>query len=262
MKLVREHINFQRGLDPKSAMGIGPKALIKKWFDDLNIPPEKYVINPDLSIDYKYDLDLRNTQITSLPDNLAVNGSLDLRNIQITSLPDNLTVKGSLWLNNTKITSLPDNLTVKGEIIGFEPKVIVKESLEFQRGLDPKKAMNIGLSEIVSNWIDEIKEYKIDATPEEFIWNCFFMYKNEQFVGLCYMYGYEKWYYKLFNEKDVLFSDKQPENFYLKVFPEKYIDIYCKNKDYKKDFMHNEYKKYAKDLFPNQNPKDIDLTNS
>jgi hypothetical protein len=39
---------------------------------------------------------------------------------------------------------LPDNLRVKGEIYGFEPKV-VKESLEFQRGLDPKKAMRTGL---------------------------------------------------------------------------------------------------------------------
>ena len=41
-------------------------------------------------------LDLSNTQITSLPDNLTVGGSLDLRNTQITSLPDNLTVGGRL----------------------------------------------------------------------------------------------------------------------------------------------------------------------
>ena len=76
MILVKEHINFQRGLDPKAAMGIGPKVLIKQWFDDLGIPPKNYVINPDLSIDYKYDLDLSNTKITSLPDNLTVKGSL------------------------------------------------------------------------------------------------------------------------------------------------------------------------------------------
>jgi hypothetical protein len=124
MKLVREHINFQRGLDPKSAMGIGSRALIKQWFDDLGIPPKNYVINPDLSIDYKYYLDLNNTKITSLPDNLTVNGGLDLTNTKITSLPDNLTVNGWLSLSNTKITSLPDNLTVEGKIYGFKPKVV------------------------------------------------------------------------------------------------------------------------------------------
>ena len=74
MKLVREHINFQRGLDPKAAMGIGTRAQIKKWFDDLNINTDNYVINPDLSIEYKENLDLSGTQITSLPDNLRVEG--------------------------------------------------------------------------------------------------------------------------------------------------------------------------------------------
>ena len=59
-------------------------------------------------------LDLRGTQITSLPDNLTVGGGLDLRGTQITSLPDNLTVGGWLDLRGTQITSLPDNLTVGG----------------------------------------------------------------------------------------------------------------------------------------------------
>ena len=59
-------------------------------------------------------LDLSNTQITALPDNLTVGGWLDLRNTQITALPDNLTVGGWLDLRNTQITALPDNLTVGG----------------------------------------------------------------------------------------------------------------------------------------------------
>ena len=48
-------------------------------------------------------LDLRGTQITSLPDNLTVGGSLYLSGTQITSLPDNLTVGGSLYLSGTPI---------------------------------------------------------------------------------------------------------------------------------------------------------------
>jgi len=61
-------------------------------------------------------LDLRDTLITSLPDNLKVGGYLWLSRTQITSLPDNLTVGGLLDLTGTKITSLPDNLTVGGNL--------------------------------------------------------------------------------------------------------------------------------------------------
>ena len=123
MSIVRESINFERGLDPKHSMKIGKKALIIKWFSNLDIDESRYEILPDLSI--------------------KVNGNLYLSNTQITSLPDNLTVEGNLDLNNTQITSLPPSLKVKGEIIGFKER-IVKESLNFERGLDPKKAMGLG----------------------------------------------------------------------------------------------------------------------
>ncbi len=49
-------------------------------------------------------LNLRGTQISSLPDNLTVSGWLDLSNTQITALPSNLTVGGSLYLRGTQIT--------------------------------------------------------------------------------------------------------------------------------------------------------------
>ena len=55
------------------------------------------------------NLDLSNTKITTLPDNLTVGGWLDLRGTKITALPDNLTVGGGLYLRGTKIT----NHTVK-----------------------------------------------------------------------------------------------------------------------------------------------------
>ena len=60
----------------------------------------------------KGDLDLSNTQITSLPQDLKVGGGLYLKNTKITSLPQGLKVVGSLDLRNTKITSLPNNLKV------------------------------------------------------------------------------------------------------------------------------------------------------
>jgi hypothetical protein len=79
---------------------------------------EKYLIDAQKKIQQyikngsKGTLDLFNTPITSLPDNLTVNGELNLSSTKITSLPDNLTVTDSLYLNNTPITSLPNNLTV------------------------------------------------------------------------------------------------------------------------------------------------------
>ena len=55
------------------------------------------------------NLDLSNTKITALPDNLTVGGGLYLIGTGITALPDNLTVGGGLDLSGTKIT----NRTVK-----------------------------------------------------------------------------------------------------------------------------------------------------
>jgi hypothetical protein len=71
----------------------------------------------------KGDLNLRNTPITSLPNNLKVRGYLDLRNTPITSLPDNLSVGGGLYLYNTPITSLPDNLSVRGDLNLYNTKI-------------------------------------------------------------------------------------------------------------------------------------------
>jgi len=64
----------------------------------------------------KGDLDLHNTKITQLPDNLQVEGSLNLRGTKITQLPDNLKVKRSLDISKTPITKFPNNIQV-GEAI-------------------------------------------------------------------------------------------------------------------------------------------------
>ena len=134
-QFVYERLNFEKGQDPKHSIGIGKIALIKKWFDEW-APDNAYKIDKDLNIEVEGYLDLENTnitslpdnlrverglylrktKITSLPDNLRVGGFLDLENTKITSLPDNLKVGRSLYLTNTKITSLPDNLRVEGKI--------------------------------------------------------------------------------------------------------------------------------------------------
>ena len=64
----------------------------------------------------KGNLDLHDTTITSLPDNLQVGGNLDLSFTDIKSLPDNLQVLGNIDLSSTKITSIPNNLKVGGDL--------------------------------------------------------------------------------------------------------------------------------------------------
>jgi hypothetical protein len=70
----------------------------------------------------KGDLNLYDTPIISLPNNLNVGGNLELSFSKITSLPDNLNVKKNLILSFTPIISLPDNLSVGGnlELTGTE----------------------------------------------------------------------------------------------------------------------------------------------
>ena len=61
----------------------------------------------------KGDLDLDETPITSIPDNLVkVGGYLNLSSTQITSLSNSLQIGGSFLFLHTKIKSLPDNLKV------------------------------------------------------------------------------------------------------------------------------------------------------
>ena len=84
-------------------------------------PPElKLIYAPDeltdKDLDVKGPLDLRDTQITSLPDNLKVGDDLILSNTPIITLPNNLQVGFNLYLENTQITSLPDNLKVEGTL--------------------------------------------------------------------------------------------------------------------------------------------------
>ena len=57
MELVREHINFKRGIDPKDAMNIGLRNQIIEWLEyyyhDISNATRAgtYIINDDLTID-------------------------------------------------------------------------------------------------------------------------------------------------------------------------------------------------------------------
>ena len=84
-------------------------------------------------------LNLRNTKISSLPDNLTVGGPLYLKNTKISSLPDNLKVGRSLFLSFTQITSLPNNLTVGGNLYLRDTPLTKKYSEEQIRKMIEEK---------------------------------------------------------------------------------------------------------------------------
>ncbi|MDE5986580.1 MAG: hypothetical protein K2H16_04780 [Prevotella sp.] len=62
--------------------------------------------------------------------------------MDITSLPDNLTVDGSLWLSGTGTTSLPENLIIGGDlelgdyIVGLIPDNLMLGGRTYLRGIE------------------------------------------------------------------------------------------------------------------------------
>ena len=68
-------------------------------------------------LNVKGDLNLRRSNITSLPEGLKVGGDLNLNFAKITSLPEGLKVGGSLDLSNTQVELLPKGLQVGGILI-------------------------------------------------------------------------------------------------------------------------------------------------
>jgi len=49
-RIVSEAVNFERGIDPKSAMGLGKMKKIQDWMGEINIKRRNYKVNPDYSI--------------------------------------------------------------------------------------------------------------------------------------------------------------------------------------------------------------------
>ena len=97
------------------------KELPNKWLKFLSkLEVIKELENHPDDIQYRHNsfLDLRNTNITKLPNDLYIDGNFNLRGCnQITELPNKLFVGGYLSLLNCKqITELPDGIHVGGDL--------------------------------------------------------------------------------------------------------------------------------------------------
>lgn len=82
----------------------------------------------DLIIDSPFDL--KNSEITSLPDNLRIEGYLNLFGSKLVSLPDNLYVRGSLDIEYTNISTIPKNLFVGLRFYIKETPLVEKYSVD------------------------------------------------------------------------------------------------------------------------------------
>lgn len=72
MEIVREHITqFERGQNPKIAMGIGIIQQIEKWFADYNI--KDYKILNDYTIDTYSEVILNSKGLFELPEYIKFN---------------------------------------------------------------------------------------------------------------------------------------------------------------------------------------------
>jgi len=87
-KLINETLdNFEKKSDPLISLGVGKKALITKWLDEMNI--KSYKINSDFSIDTQKGVDLNKKNLIKLPDYIKfnkVNGYFDLLQNHLISL--------------------------------------------------------------------------------------------------------------------------------------------------------------------------------
>lgn len=113
------------------------RSVLKGKSDDEIVKALKYmIINNKIKYIIKYQLDYNllprnkegiciydggnlycsSSELTSLPDNLTVNGSLICAHNLLTSLPDNLIVNGYLDCCFNELTSLSDNLIVDSDL--------------------------------------------------------------------------------------------------------------------------------------------------
>ena len=116
MRAKKVYEAFTEDSDPIEDLGIGQRAIIKKWFDTW-APDAEYTIGNNLNVIVRGSLYLQGTNVTELPENLSVERCLDLQRTKITELPENLSVEGYLDLEGTKISKLPKSLKVKESII-------------------------------------------------------------------------------------------------------------------------------------------------
>jgi hypothetical protein len=143
------------------------KKLPKSWFDSIEkLKLIKELENHPDDIKYRYegDLELSETNITKLPNDLYVVGSLNLWKCQeLTKLPDKLHVGDDLNIEGTNIEEIPNNLYVGGYLSLYGCTQITKLPNDLYVG-DYLNIEGTNIEEIPNNLYVEFDLY-IENTP-------------------------------------------------------------------------------------------------
>ena len=158
MKIVRESVNFERGIDPKRAMGIGEEGLKNKWGD-----LKKGDI---LRIKKQFGVNARNRIASDERPIKMYDPSESLR----IHTPANVHDDGCISFTAYKVAhnyTSHDDYFIWGSPWDFEElfQKEIKESINFQRGKDPKETIGIGLFDIFVNRLEAI--YPINIRLEK-----------------------------------------------------------------------------------------------
>jgi len=144
------------------------KKLIEDWFAKW-APDADYEIDDDLNINIDTFLDLENSDVTHLPDNLIINERLDLKRSNIIKLPRNLTVFHWIDLTYTSIKEIPNDLKAHStldlsysEISSLPDNLTIGENLILK---DCKDLTQLPENLTVNGWLN-IKGTKITDIPD------------------------------------------------------------------------------------------------
>jgi hypothetical protein len=100
--------SFKKQCDPLVSLGVGKKALIIKWLDDMDV--ENYIINDDYTIDVKRNLSLCNKNFVRFPDYIKfgkVGGHFSCHNTRLVSLEGApYQIAGFFWVHHNNLTNL------------------------------------------------------------------------------------------------------------------------------------------------------------
>jgi len=162
MNLVREHINFERGIDPKQAMGIGQLPEMIKEMEKDNW--DFWEAEPNHQIDWA----IRCRKYEFIPLIINMGGDLNKMVQEIFSFDP--TFGGTFDETNPAVKwSLKRKEQLKTDLIELG---YLKES-NFERGLKPKEAMRIGetwQTNLVKIFLNNLKnDYQLDVSDDRYL---------------------------------------------------------------------------------------------
>ena len=167
---VREHINFERGIDPKASMKIGIPTWETLQEDDLVICPQSVPLNNDNLISHF-------SPVSDLPKGAV---------LEVQELEDLSTKEWVLWyryfgsmedFQENRNEHIKERLGfIKGtptqfkKLFKFLPRGM-NESQNFERGIDPKQSMDIGMFHFDVEFSGDIENMEDDERMAARRWN-------------------------------------------------------------------------------------------